>query len=328
MMIWVLLIDYASHASLNDRYGLIDSLSDDVTRSRKRYGYRTCICARSSPAACSCTCSSFSGDHFWGDRREFSWKLIRKNWVYRTPSIIMLSASSTSKRLLSNINPCVDKRRTHNLYPLFCLSHALLVLLTQAQTLHRSSDVGNWFWTFVISESFIISKTFSNDSIVGTIIVRGMEVIGCTRSYDRSSDLRGVAKRSLAFSSFFSSSSSSSSSFSSFFSSFLSRLEADAASATISLLHAASATVSLSHARAVNDLSQRFDNRLKMFVQHDVLLDSIGLQNTIFLVDRLALLDSSSWSSSWFFHARAHQLCSSLAKYQSTTSHVTISQTR
>jgi len=180
----------------------------------------------------------------------------------------MLSASSTSKRLCqTSIHLCVGKRRTHNLYRSSTSrspQNSLDVFLTQqtksACNASRTSDVCNRFWTFVASESPVISKTlFRNDSIVGTILIRGVEVIGCTRSCDRSSDLHGVAERSNVPLAFSPSSSSSS---------FFSRLEAMSSSRDC---------LFIARTGVVNNLLQRFDNRLKMPVQCYVLLDSIGL---------------------------------------------------
>ena len=86
------------------------------------------------------------------------------------------------------------------------------------------------------------------------------------------------------------------------FLSFLSRLGADAASSSRDSLCRA-------HVGAVVEKSPRLDKRFKISVQRDALLDSTGLQSTMFLTDR-----SFSQSSSRFF--RAHLPCSSLAKYR------------
>ena len=83
------------------------------------------VCAHSSPTACSCTCTyrlPCNGDH-----REFSLKSTRKDHIYQLiaymQSTIMLSASSTSKGLLSNfyypitsVHLCISKRHTCHLY--------------------------------------------------------------------------------------------------------------------------------------------------------------------------------------------------------------------
>ena len=42
--------------------------------------------------------------------------------------------------------------------------------------------------------------------------------------------------------------------------------------------------------RTVDEKLQWLDQRFKMFVQHDILLDSTGLQSAMFLVTRLARL--------------------------------------
>jgi len=114
---------------------------------------------------------------------------------------------------------------------------------------------------------------FFNDSIVGTIIVRAVEFIGCTWSCDRSSDLHGVAECSnvsLAFS-------LSSSSF--FFSStFLLRLGTDAASLSPDCRTPGLSTICRSN--LIIDLK----------CVSNVLLDSTGLQSAIFLADRFARL--------------------------------------
>ena len=79
----------------------------------------------------------------------------------------------------TSIHSCVGKRCTHNLHRSSLsrsLQDSLHVLLTQPKPTHnasRPSDVCNRFWTFVASESSIVSKTLSNDSIVGMILLRG-----------------------------------------------------------------------------------------------------------------------------------------------------------
>ena len=161
--------------------------------------------------------------------------------MYRT--IIMLSASSMCRNIYcqTSIYLCVNKRRTHNLYHssvyLALPSGQLRCTFNSADQSRLATplDLCNRFWTFVASES-VVSKTFSNDSIVGMIIVRGdyrlyvivRSIIGFARSH---------SNVSLAFSS----SSFSSSSSSSFSFSFLSRLGADTVSSSRNFL--------LSHAR-------------------------------------------------------------------------------
>ena len=48
----------------------------------------------------------------------------------------------------------------------------------------RFSNICNRFWTFVANESSVISKMVFNNSVVSTIIIRGVKVISCIWSCD------------------------------------------------------------------------------------------------------------------------------------------------
>ena len=123
----------------------------------------------------------------------------------------------------TSVYPCINKHRIYHLYHFLFLvlpsgqSRRIFGLadLSRLSTFRRLQPILN-----LRSNSSIILKMFPNDSIVGTILVRGIEVIGCIQLCDRSSDLRRTVECSnvsLASSLFFSSS-------------FFSYLEANAAS--------------------------------------------------------------------------------------------------
>jgi len=227
----------------------------------------------------------------------------------------MLSASSTSKRLYcqTSIHPCVGKRRTYNLHR----SSVYIAFSGQPRRTFDPADPSRLatpldlptfatdFEPSSLANLPSFRKTLSNDSIIGTILVRGVEVIGCTQSCDRSSSLRGVTERSnvsLAFSP------SSSSSFS-----FLSRLEAASSRDCFFIEH-----------ETVNNLLQRFDNRLKIpvqccpfrfyrsflrarcFLQIDSLVFSISL--TIFSRSRTSAMCVSGEVSTMTSHGIANSL--------------------
>ena len=124
-------------------------------------------------------------------------------------------------------HPCVSKRRTRNIYRSLYLA---LPLGQPRRTFDQAGpsrlvtplDLPTFAANFEPSSlASLLSSQKSNDSIIGMILARGVEVIDCTLSCDRSLALCRVAERSnvslaSSFSSCFSSSSSS----------FLSRLEA------------------------------------------------------------------------------------------------------
>jgi len=79
------------------------------------------------------------------------------------------------------------------------------------------------------------------------------------------------------------------------------------------------------HAGAVNDLSQRYGNRLKMPIQRNVLLDSTGLQSAMFLAE----INSLVFSISFAIFSRSHTSVMFISSEVLTmTDHVMVSRTR
>ena len=139
-------------------------------------------------------------------------------------------------------------------------------------------------------ESLVVSKTFSN-SIVGTILAR-VEVIGCTRSCDHwiyAESWNARTSRSLLFPLFL------------FFFPLTFKGRRCIFIAQLSLCRA--------HAGAVDEKSQRLDEKFKMSVQYPPRFYWSSERDVSCGSTR-----SSSRSPSRFFHAHAHLPCSPLAK--------------
>ena len=123
-------------------------------------------------------------------------------------------------------------------------------------SLDLSTFAINW-WTFVADESFVVSKTFSYNSIVSTRS-RGYQlytIIGFNQSLARFLFFLLLLLLFLLL--------------------------------TLKSRHCVIARLSLFVARK-GCLLQWFDNRLKMPVQYRILLDFISLQSAMFLANRFA----------------------------------------
>jgi len=169
--------------------------------------------------------------------------------------------------------------------------------LKPACNVSRPSDICNRFWIFVASELSIVSKTFSNDSMVRTRC-------GGYRLCDWSSNLRRVAKDSNVILPFL-----SSSSFSSYFSSSSSFLSCFDRRCVI--------VVELSLYRVHGGEGER---GLWTICRNGLIIGLKRLSFSILSVFRVRCL-ANRFAHLFnllrdFFHARTHQPYSSLAKYR------------
>jgi len=202
------------------------------------------------------------------------WKLTCKDQmtrrIVRYASIIMLSASSTSKRLtfVKHQSILVQINVIHIFYTILLFisrspQDSLEVLLTQqaqAGNSSRRSDICNRFRK--LPPTFLSSVRSSYAewrlSVVHDRVI-DHRIYAESLEAPRLLSLPPLPSPHLIF---------------------LSRLETDAASSSRLSLYRAH--------RAVNNLPQKFDNRLKMSVQCHVLLDSTDLQSVMYLADWLA----------------------------------------
>jgi len=157
----------------------------------------------------------------------------------------------------------------------------------QARNFSRPSDVCSWFWTFIASESSIVSKTFS--SFVSMILSRGVKVIDCMRSMIRSCRTLHKSER-----------------FACFFSLLLFLFLLPLTFKGRRCIFIMRLFLYRAHG-AVDEKSQQLNKRFKMSVQHDILLDSICPQSAMLRINSLVF----SISLGVFFMLT--YICSSLA---------------
>jgi len=210
-------------------------------------------------------------------------QLVKTECTVRTPSII--SCPHRNVYCQTSAHPYVGKRCTRDLCHSLYLAPFRIASTyfwpsepKPARNSSRLSDVCSWFWTFIVSEFFVISKMFSKNSIVGMILVCG----SCTRSCDH---CRVVERSniSLAFSPP-----------SCFSSSFLLYLKTDAVSSSRSSLFV----------RIVDEKFQRLDKRFKM---SNAMTSSIL---SVFRARCFLQIDSFVFRSlSRFFHAHLPRSC-------------------